>query len=482
MILVIDYILVLAGILFLLFGSYFVVKQIKIINKIYQITKDKKIRFVIFTLNLLVLLILFFIAGYSIQIYLIDPDFDILFFLNKNFKLWIATHHETLISLVYFGGSIFVLILTAIFYIYLKQLLNVSYSQDYLKTIIDSSYNYIIITDENYNIKEVNETFLRRFQIPKEELVDKNIFSIMSFNQNNLNYGDFFPYICSLNNQDRYVNCSVSELTIYGIHKGYLFSASDITELMNVKKQIELERDILKKFFSPNIIENILKISNDLAKQEILKSNKNDEQKKQNILEGTISKGVIIFIDIRNSTFLSMNLIPEEFTKILNDYIKIIVEKILDCGGTVNKILGDGLLITYEKENYEPLLNCIYEILKDYREKKFHPLIEFGISVHYGKYYRGIIGNDYLLEYTILGEDVNLTAKLQNLNKKLKTTLLITEDFIRLLPEELIKKYSLIHVKTIQWKYKKDDIFHLYSMDESILQNKEKTQELKIQI
>jgi hypothetical protein len=238
---------------------------------------------------------------------------------------------------------------------------------------------------------------------------------------------------------------------------------------MQLKQQIELERDILKKFFSPQIVQNILKISKDLADQKDLISKESDNHNYKDILKGSITEGIIAFIDIRNSTFLSMNVKTEEFTKILNDYITIITDKVLDCGGTINKIMGDGLLITYEKEDIKPFLDCIIQIIKDYRNQKFPPLIEFGISAHLGKYYKGVVGNEHLLEYTILGEDVNLAAKLQILNKQLKTTTILTDSLVNKIPEEFQSQYGIKKIKTIQWKYHKNKPFYIYTIDENIL-------------
>jgi PAS domain-containing protein len=195
-----DILLVISGILFLLSGVYISYLQIKIIQRIYKISKEKNILYVIYTLYFVIILISFFIMGYSIQLYVLNPNWDFLFFLNKDQKLWIALHHEQVITFVYFGGSLFVLIVNLIFYNNLKQFLNVSYSKDYLQTILNASNNYIIITDKDYNIKEVNKIFLERFSAKKEDLIGKNIFSIMSFDQDNLQHKDYFPYLCSFNN------------------------------------------------------------------------------------------------------------------------------------------------------------------------------------------------------------------------------------------------------------------------------------------
>ncbi len=452
-----KYIFVVVGIIFLTFGLYFSFLQINLLKKVLKYnSNNNELNRAYKSVFINISLIIFFIIGYILFI-LTEEEIKIYF--SKNIQDIFDFIRNYMISLVYFFGSIFVIIINTVFYKILREVINISYSKDYINSIIDS----LIITDNNYKIREANETFLRKFEVKLNEILNKDIFSLLTFNEDDLEFKNEIPYLCNINNKQRYVFCSVSELKLYGETKGLIFSGSDITELLQLQNQLKKERNILKKFFSPEVVESIIKISKDESLNLI--DNQNDEK---NVLDGTITSGVITFIDLRNSTFLSRNMKPNEFSNLLNDYINVITDKVLECGGTINKIMGDGLLITYEKENLEPYINCIYNIIIDYKNKKFHPLIEFGICSHYGNYFKGIIGNKHLLEYTILGEEVNITAKMQAINKRFNVNVLFTEFVINKLSLDIIQKYNIKKFKSIQWKKYGKNKIHIYTMNNNI--------------
>ncbi len=222
-----KYILVFGGIVFLIVGLYFSLLQIHLLKKVLKYNNNnKELNRAYKSVYLNICLIFFFIVGYVLFIL---TEEEIKFYFSKNIQDILNFIRSYMISLVYFFGSIFVIIVNTIFYKILKEVINISYSKDYINSIIDSLNIYILITDNNYKIREANETFLRKFEVKLMEILHKDIFSLLTFKEEDLQFKNEIPYFCNINNKQRYVFCSVSELKLYGETKGLIFSGNDIT-------------------------------------------------------------------------------------------------------------------------------------------------------------------------------------------------------------------------------------------------------------
>jgi len=148
----------------------------------------------------------------------------------------------------------------------------------------------------------------------------------------------------------------------------------------------------------------------------------------------------VLFVDIRNFTHISETLPPEEVSELLNDYFSQMIPIIFKYKGTVNKFVGDALLVIFGApvENTEhPYLavKCAIEMLEKVEEM---PDINVGIGISSGEAFVGNIGSDERFEYTAIGNTVNVASRLETFNKIYKTSVLISEstyervkDFVR---------------------------------------------------
>ncbi len=136
----------------------------------------------------------------------------------------------------------------------------------------------------------------------------------------------------------------------------------------------------------------------------------------------------IMFADIRNFTYYSDILPPEEITKILNEYFTSATEIIFKHGGTVDKFLGDAIMalfgtpIYYEDAPIRAIKTAleIQNILKNLREsweKKGYPPFNVGIGITTGEAVAGTIGSNQRMEFTAIGSTVNLAQRLESLAK-----------------------------------------------------------------
>ena len=155
-------------------------------------------------------------------------------------------------------------------------------------------------------------------------------------------------------------------------------------------------------------------------------------------LGGTRTAATIFFADIRNFTKIAEELPPNEVTSILNEYFSVIEPVIAKYHGIVNKYIGDGLLAVFgepvkTKDHALNAVLCGLEILENLKllKEKFKnenkPVINIGIGVNTGEVFAGNIGTEERLEYTVIGDNVNLASRIEAYNQILKTQFLISE-------------------------------------------------------
>jgi|GEM_PF-6420447 len=148
----------------------------------------------------------------------------------------------------------------------------------------------------------------------------------------------------------------------------------------------------------------------------------------------------ILFLDVRGFTAFSNERAPEVVVGVLNRLLEAAVEAIAQQHGTVNKYLGDGLLAIFGApivlENpCAAAVEASLEIAKRVRALNHlfaatgMPAMKIGIGIHAGDVVVGSIGSPkHKLEYTVIGDAVNVASRIEQLNKPLGTELLVSEE------------------------------------------------------
>jgi class 3 adenylate cyclase len=146
-------------------------------------------------------------------------------------------------------------------------------------------------------------------------------------------------------------------------------------------------------------------------------------------LEGENRHISVLFCDIRQFTDLSEQRSPEEVVSLLNDFLPVVVQSAQKHGGTVNKFGGDSTLIIYgaprtvEASAYRAVLTALdirAGVLK-LNEKLSHSLeapLRVGVGINTGVALAGAVGTLERQEYTVIGNTVNLAARIDGLNKQ----------------------------------------------------------------
>ncbi|GHV74155.1 adenylate/guanylate cyclase domain-containing protein [Spirochaetia bacterium] len=170
-------------------------------------------------------------------------------------------------------------------------------------------------------------------------------------------------------------------------------------------------------------------------------------------LGGETRQATIFFSDIRSFTAISETMEPEEVVEFLNDYMTRMVACVKETGGTVDKFIGDSVMAhwgaaTTAGSPAADALNCIsaalamrtalqqFNLGRDDSIKQ--PRIWIGCGINTGSVVAGQIGSHERMEYTVIGDAVNLASRTETLNKPLHTDILITENTWKLVKEYLI--------------------------------------------
>jgi adenylate cyclase len=140
-------------------------------------------------------------------------------------------------------------------------------------------------------------------------------------------------------------------------------------------------------------------------------------------LKGHRNEATIVFIDIRGFSSYSKLKEPEEIVEGLNEYFEIATQAIQDHGGYVDKFIGDAVLgvfgvPVYHKDHVERGLRAAGDMQKKFMNKRYNGnslLQSVGIAIHSGIVVSGNIGSQDKMEYTVIGDTVNLTAHLNRL-------------------------------------------------------------------
>ncbi|MDR2767673.1 MAG: HAMP domain-containing protein [Treponema sp.] len=169
-------------------------------------------------------------------------------------------------------------------------------------------------------------------------------------------------------------------------------------------------------------------------------------------LGGETKTVTVFFSDIRLFTAISEKLEPDEVVEFLNEYMSLMVECVNKTGGSVNKFIGDSIMGIWGAPDTlgsaaRDALACVRSaLMMRVALRKFNrgrggdrkPVINTGCGINTGTVVAGQIGSTERMEYTVIGDAVNLASRTESLNKPLGTDILITEDTWKLVGGYLI--------------------------------------------
>ncbi len=156
----------------------------------------------------------------------------------------------------------------------------------------------------------------------------------------------------------------------------------------------------------------------------------------------------ILFSDIRSFTTISEGFMPDELVQALNKYFSIMVDIIMGRNGIIDKYIGDAIMAFYgaplrrEDDALQSVLSAIemQEGLHDFnREQKAagKPEFKIGVGINYGEVTVGNIGSEKKMDYTIIGDNVNLGSRLEGLTKQYHQEIIFSTSVYRKVKHKL---------------------------------------------
>jgi adenylate cyclase len=180
------------------------------------------------------------------------------------------------------------------------------------------------------------------------------------------------------------------------------------------------ERRRLSQFFSPDVVREVVR------------------HKDEGSLTTSRRTVTVLFSDIRGFTSISEKLEPEQVAEMLREYLSEMTEIVFKHGGTVDKYIGDCIMALYNVpfEDPEHAIKAVRTGL-EFQEKtiavsqrweaKLGVAIRNGVGINTGEAVVGTLGSRQRLEYTAIGDAINLGSRLESITKEYKTNIIISE-------------------------------------------------------
>jgi adenylate cyclase len=170
-------------------------------------------------------------------------------------------------------------------------------------------------------------------------------------------------------------------------------------------------------------------------------------------LGGSKKEVTIFFSDIRNFSHYCEHNDPEEVVELLNEYFSTMVAIITKWHGVVDKFIGDAIMAVWgipDSHNYDETnaVNACLEMrlalysLNEKRIKRGKTPIKIGMGLNHGSAISGIIGSSERMEYTVVGESVNLASRIESATKNIGTDLLISDSLAKVINTKFILSHA----------------------------------------
>lgn len=214
----------------------------------------------------------------------------------------------------------------------------------------------------------------------------------------------------------------------------------------------EVERQALKRYLPPQVANLIL------------------ESGGASRLNGELQQVTVLYADIRGFTTMSELMDAREIVTILREFFSVMSAAILDCNGTLDKFIGDCIMALFgapfESEHAvrdavlaATLMQRKMEELNQSRLRQNHAPIHIGIGLHCGPAVVGNIGSSDRVQYTAIGDTVNVASRL--VSKAGASQIIVSEDIYAALPHytgfeplgevELKGRASKLHIYSVKW-------------------------------
>ncbi len=205
------------------------------------------------------------------------------------------------------------------------------------------------------------------------------------------------------------------------------------------------------------------------------------------VLGGTTQEVAILFSDVRQFTSLSERLGPRGTVSLLNAYFSRMADIVFSHNGVLDKYIGDAIMAVFgtpfaSAADTDNALSVATEMIvslggfNEAQRARGEPTLDIGIGIACGDVVVGKIGSPLRMDYTVIGDPVNLAARLESVNKLYDTKILLSEDVVA----RLQRQWSLREVDLVRMKGKDKSVSVFESLEhhtDETFPNRKKTLE-----
>ena len=255
-----------------------------------------------------------------------------------------------------------------------------------------------------------------------------------------------------VDNMERASAFTQDELNVFALVAAQAGAAIDNAVAHQKIARQELQRSALERFVSPEVAKMVL------ANPDIR-------------LGGANQKVTVMFADIRGFTPMSEKLPPERVVEILNHYFTRVTDLIFDHGGMLDKYIGDAVMAVFGAPISKPgdaanavkcaiqMQRMLVELNRDAADRGWPPL-RIGIGINTGLVTAGNIGSPRRLDYTVVGDTVNIASRLMSnaiggqimISHSTAVELRKKVNLEALLPLHVKGRREAVHVFNVKWE------------------------------
>ena len=315
---------------------------------------------------------------------------------------------------------------------------DVQSQMNYSQSILSSMHDAVLTFDENGVVKTCNPAGLRILKIPHEAaILEKSASSLLSGpNEWLLNKleavqenEEFLDAELQIEGETLSVNITLTPLTgktdrITGVDQSGK-SDQKIMGAMLMIEDISSEKRMkstMSRYMDPELAD------------QLMTTGGGDED----IMGGKQSVGTVLFSDVRSFTTITEELGAQGTVKLLNDYFTIMVDCITDEGGMLDKFIGDAMMcifgtpVPHEDDPDRAVRAAIrmmtdLKVFNDKRSSEGKMAIDHGMGINTDSIVSGNIGSPKRMDYTVIGDGVNLAARFESACKQYGAHILISE-------------------------------------------------------